>query len=137
LADPEGKLTPVQHEILAVVWDAGEAGASVAAIWEAIAARRDVARTTVLNLVDRLEKRGWLRRTRAGGAFHYVATVDRATTARLLARGFIDEYFGGSASELVLSLLGGAKPKPADLRRLRRLLDEAPAEPEPPEEEAR
>ena len=44
---------------------------------------------------------------------------------------------GGSASELVLSLLGGAKPKSADLRRLRRLLDETPAEPDPPEEEAR
>lgn len=123
MADPEGKLTPAQHEILDVVWTAGSAGASVGAIWEAIAARRPVARTTILNLVDRLEKRGWLRRTKAEGTIQYVATVERDTTARLLARDFVDDYFGGSASAMVLSLLGGKQPKPDDLRRLRRLLD--------------
>ena len=29
MADPEGKLTPVQHEILEVVWGAGTVGATV------------------------------------------------------------------------------------------------------------
>jgi hypothetical protein len=44
----------------------------------------------------------------------------------LLAREFVDEYFGGSPSQLMLSLLGGKSLKPEDLRRLRRLLDAAP-----------
>lgn len=126
---PEGKLTPAQYEILEVVWAAGDAGASVATIWDAIAARRPVARTTVLNLVDRLEKRGWLRRGDGEGPIHYRAAVDRDTTAQLLAREFVDDYFGGSASQLVLSLLGGKKAAPDDLRRLRKLLDEPPADP--------
>jgi len=131
VADPEGKLTPAQHEILELVWGAGAAGASISTIWEAIASRRSVTRTTVLNLVDRLEKRGWLQRVKAEGTYQYLATVDRDTTARLLAREFIDDYFGGSASAMVLSLLGGKQPKPDALRRLRRLLDAT----DPPKEE--
>ena len=59
---PEGRLTPAQHEIMEIVWRTGEAGATVTEIWTAIAGSREVARTTVLNLVDRLEKRGWLKR---------------------------------------------------------------------------
>ena len=133
MAGPDGKLTPVQHEILEVIWAAGEAGAPVTAIWEAVAARRSVTRTTILNLVDRLEKRGWLKRSKAAGTIHYLATIDREATARLLARGFVDEYFGGSLSQLVTSLLGGKRPKPDELRRLRRLLDDPPA----PEEESK
>ncbi len=38
-------------------------------VWNAIRAARDVSRTTVLNLVDRLEKRGWLKRRKDQGSF--------------------------------------------------------------------
>jgi BlaI family transcriptional regulator, penicillinase repressor len=123
VASPEGKLTPVQHEILDVVWEAGDAGATVTQIWTAVAARRSVTRTTILNLVDRLDRRGWLRRCKQDDGYHYTATVDRAATAQLLARDFVDEYFGGSTSEMVLSLLGGKRLTPEDVKRLRRLFD--------------
>jgi predicted transcriptional regulator len=108
----------------------------VTAIWEAVAARRSVTRTTILNLVDRLVKRGWLRRANEQGTYRYLAAVDRAATARLLARGFVNEFFGGSPSELVLSLLGGKRVKPEDVRRLRRLLDTPAPERDSPAEGA-
>ena len=41
---------------------------TVAEIWQAIGASRAIGRTTVLNQVDRLEKRGWLRRVAGEGA---------------------------------------------------------------------
>jgi predicted transcriptional regulator len=122
---PEGKLTSVQHEILEAVWAAGSDGASVSEIWETIAAKRPVTRTTVLNLVDRLEKRGWLRRKKSAGPFRYLATVDGATTARRMAEDFVDDFFGGSASELVMSLLGGKRLTAGETRRLRELLDKS------------
>ena len=84
---PEGTLTPAQYEIMEVVWDAGRAGASVAEVWQAVSTRRGVARTTVLNLVDRLEKRGWLRRKEQDGANRYVATVTKDRTNSALASG--------------------------------------------------
>ena len=59
---PEGDLTPAQFELVAAAWDGPAEGMTVAEIWQAVADRRGVTRTTVLNLVDRLEKRGWLAR---------------------------------------------------------------------------
>src|SRR5262245_44678823 len=128
VADPEGKLTPAQYEILQAVWAAGPGGATVAEIWETISANREVARTTVLNLVDRLEKRGWLMRRKISGAFRYAATVDREATSRLVAGEFVDEFFGGEASRLVMSLLGSKRLKPEDVERIRRLLDKTRVE---------
>lgn len=120
---PEGSLTPTQHEILEVVWDAGDSGATVTGIWEAIAENRDVARTTVLNLVDRLEKRNWLRRRKREGAYRYFATIDRETTAQRMASETVDGFFGGSAAELVMSLLGSKRLSADDIKRLRQLFD--------------
>ena len=123
MAIPKGTLTAAQHEILEVIWHAQDTGATVTEIWHAIGRQRDVTRTTVLNQVDRLEKRGWLRRKKHEDGFRYVATRSRDEAARGLAEEFVDSFFDGSASELVMSLLGSKKLKPAEIARLRDLLD--------------
>jgi len=120
---PDASLTPVQFEILEVAWNAAE-GASVAEIWEAIAAGRDVGRTTILNLVDRLEKRGWLARRKVEGVYRYRPTVSRETAAGSVAAEFVDAFFSGSARELVMSLLGSERISPDEVEQLRALLDE-------------
>ena len=122
---PDGELTPSQHEIMVLVWDAGEAGLSVAEIWKAIADRRGVARTTVLNLVDRLEKRGWLVRQPVAGAFRYRPAIPRDAAESRLAAGFVADFFGGSMTQLVQSLLGGSGASPDEIERMRKLLAEA------------
>ena len=122
MSAPEGNLTPAQYEIMEIVWNRGRAGATVAEVWQAVSESRSVARTTVLNLVDRLEKRGWLKRRQRLGSYHYVAAVNREKTAALLAGGFVDDFFGGSASELVMSLLGSKRLKADEVERLRRML---------------
>jgi predicted transcriptional regulator len=114
-----------------VVWAGGSQGATVAEIWQAIALRRAVGRTTILNLVDRLEKRGWLNRRGKAATrkpFRYLAALDRQRTAAFLAGGFVDDFFAGSASNLVMSLLGCNRIKPDDLHRLRDALDSASRE---------
>lgn len=123
MAGPEGTLTAAQHEILEVVWKSPSNGATVTEIWQAIGLQRDVTRTTVLNQVDRLEKRGWLRRKRHKDVFRYLATRSREQAACGLTEEFVDSFFGGSASELVMSLLGSKKLRPAEIARLRDLLD--------------
>jgi predicted transcriptional regulator len=125
MPNPEGTLTSAQHEIMAVVWESAARGATVAEIWQAISARRPVGRTTILNLVDRLEKRGWLVRRDRQKPCHYLAALGRAETAALLARGFVDDFFAGSAGNLVMSLLGSQRLKPQDIERLRRVLESA------------
>jgi predicted transcriptional regulator len=119
---PDATLTPVQFEILEVAWAATD-GASVAEIWESVAKSRDVGRTTVLNLVDRLEKRGWLARKKVQGVFRYTPTVSREKAAGSVAAEFVDAFFSGSASELVMSLLGSKRISADEVAQLQALLD--------------
>jgi predicted transcriptional regulator len=125
MPEPKGTLTGPQYEIMSLIWDAGDAGLGVTDIWQAIADRREVTRTTVLNLVDRLEKRYWLRRTAQGNSFRYTAAVSREWAESRLASGFIGEFFGGSATQMVQSLLGARELSGDDIDQLRRLLDSA------------
>jgi len=124
MANPEGSLTSTQHEIMEAVWKSADQGATVAEIWQAIAAGRRVGRTTILNLVDRLEKRGWLVRRDRKKPCHYLAALGREETAAILARDFVEDFFGGSAGNLVMSLLGSRRLKPQEIEHLRRLLEE-------------
>ncbi len=96
----------------------------MAQIWQAILARRSVARTTVLNLVDRLQKRGWLVRCGDRRPVRYVATQDRSKTNALLAESFVDDFFGGSASGLVMSLLGSKRLEHEEIGHLRSMLEQ-------------
>jgi predicted transcriptional regulator len=121
---PEGKLTAAQFELLQLLWDS-QSGLSVAEIWNAVRAKRNVSRTTILNLVDRLEKRGWLERKKVEGAFRYRAAVDRSATEDELATDFVSEFFNGSAEKLILSLLGSKRVSNAEIRRLKKLLADA------------
>ena len=126
---PVGSLTSIQHEIMSVVWDSGDEGATVTAIWQAITTRRRVGRTTILNLVARLVKRRWLVRRGRRKPSHYLATLSREETAAALAGGFVEDFFGGSASNLVMSLLGSKRLKPDEIEQLRRVLDSMSKQP--------
>jgi len=122
---PQGSLTSTQYEILDVVWSHGSAGATVAEIWQALSARRAVGRTTILNHVDRLEKRGWLIRREDQSPLRYAAVLGREKTVALLAGDFVDGFFGGSAGDLMVSLLGSRRLTPSEIDQLRRLLESA------------
>lgn len=121
MTDPEGTLTPAQFEILELLWSA-KSGMTVAEIWEATGRARDVSRTTTLNLVDRLEKRRWLQREKVDGVFRYSAAVDRSATQTRLARDFLGDFFGGSPSQFLLSLLGTRNVSIHELDRLKGML---------------
>ena len=122
---PEGNLTPVQYQIMEVVWGHDDAGASVVEIWQAVRVDRSVGRTTVLNLVDRLEKRGWLVRRRENRPNRYSAAVSRKDTAALLAGEFVNDFFSGSAGNLVMSLLGSKRLSLGEIEQLSKLLENA------------
>ena len=119
---PEGTLTAAQYEILEVVHHYGKSGATVAEIWQQVTTGREVTRTTILNLVNRLEKRGWLKRLESQGANRFQAVMSQKKTATFLAREFTDEFFGGSASHLMMSLLGSKRLNADEVASLQKLL---------------
>jgi predicted transcriptional regulator len=127
MREPKGSLTAAQYEIMDAVWNSQGEGISVADIWQTIAQARSIGRTTVLNQVDRLEKRGWLTRMAGAGPTKFAATLAREDASRQLVAGFVSDYFQGRTVDLVSALLGdqaGALTK-KDVERLRALLDQA------------
>lgn len=127
-SQPEGALTAAQYEIMRVIWDTEPQGATVSDVWQATSQDRPVGRTTLLNLITRLENRGWLKRVADSKPYRYVSTRGRRETESLLASQFVDHFFDGSASHLVMSLLGTKRIDPAQVEQLRALLEESTTE---------
>ncbi len=122
---PEGQLHPGQYEVLQAIWEIGPPGATTLEIWEQISKKRSIVRTTVLNVVDRLEKRGWLTRHDSDAGWRYWPTAPREQIEAKVAEQFVHQFFEGSASDLMLSLIGQEKVPPAEIERLREILDQA------------
>jgi BlaI family transcriptional regulator, penicillinase repressor len=123
LAEPLPPLSEAQMEIMSVVWERGEA--TVADVWKALAARRRVARSTVLTMLVRLEEKGWLLCDQDGHAFRYRAAVPRAATMGTVVRRLVDTAFGGSAEGLFLALLHGRGISKEEARTIKKMIDGA------------
>jgi predicted transcriptional regulator len=121
---PEFPLLSETHlEIMNLVWQAGEA--TVGEIWKALAGRRKVARNTVLTLMGRLEKKGWLRRRVDGHVYRYSAAVGREATLGKIVGRLVDRAFDGSAEGLMMALLDERGVTPAEAERIRAMIDKA------------
>ena len=120
---PLPPLSEAQMEIMNVVWDRGEA--TVADVWRVLAARRKVARSTVLTVITRLEEKGWLTCDAEGHAFRYRAAVPREATLGTMVRRLIDTAFRGSAEGLVMALLHGRGVSKDEAREIKEMIDRA------------
>lgn len=72
---------------------------TVRAVFDELAAERNIAYTTVMSTMDNLHAKGWLARERDGKAYRYWATLTREQhSARLMH----DAFDGGGRPDLVL-----------------------------------
>jgi BlaI family transcriptional regulator, penicillinase repressor len=124
---PLPPLSEAQMDIMGVVWDRGEV--TVADVWKAVAARRKVARSTVLTMITRLVEKGWLCCDEEGHAFRYRAAVPREATLGTVVRRLVDTAFGGSAEGLVMALLHGRGVSKEEARRIKKMIDSAEDKP--------
>lgn len=110
------KLSRFELEIMEVLWRIGEA--SVREIHEAIEEPRRPAYTTVQTIVQRLETKGAVRRSRkVGNALMFEPSATRKSVYRRLLDDML-EIFGGSAQPLVAQLLESGKLTLEDLRAM-------------------
>jgi predicted transcriptional regulator len=120
---PSEPLSDAQLEIMNVVWDAG--ACTVADVWQALAARRRVARNTVQTMLVRLEEKGWLTHREAGVAFIYSAAVPREQAQQRSVERMLDTVFRGSAEGLVLTLLQSRGLSKDEAARIRDMIRKA------------
>ena len=119
-------VVPTERELqaLKVIWQLGEA--TVREICDLLKERGDkLAYTTVLSLLQVMEQKGLVGHTASGKVYSYFAKVERETTFRTLARGFLDRVFDGAMDEYLVHALDSKRLSADELRRLEGLISQA------------
>ena len=112
----------LQRAVIEVVWELGEA--TVRQVWERLCRRKDLAYTTVLTAMQRLEKNGWLRHRVDGKKHVYLPTKTREQAGAGSVRRFVQRMFDGNALLLFRQLVeeGGLSDK--ELQELQKLINQ-------------
>ena len=103
-----------------VLWERGPS--TVQEVQRLLAERRELAYTTVQTMLNVLQRKGKVRRTREERAHRYAPAVSRKKETSRAMRDVLDRFFGGSAENLVMNLLETRRLTPVELERLRRQL---------------
>src|SRR6185436_16683016 len=80
------------------------------------------ARTTILTMMERLRKKGYLTRKQIGGVYHYSPKVSQNELLRGLVKKFVATTLGGSVSPFVAYLSEGGSVSEYDLKQLKQLV---------------
>jgi predicted transcriptional regulator len=110
----------LEREVMEVVWM--HEHITVREV-QGLLARR-VAYTTVMTTLDRLFKKGFVARTRAGRAFVYAPAQSRQQTEAAVASGLVSGLFSGGAAMPILSNLVDAVGSHEDAADLLNALEE-------------
>lgn len=85
---------------------------------------RGLARTTVLTVMERLRKKGYLERKSRKGVFEYSPCLKKNDLLIRLTRSFTDRVLGGSIDPLVAYLAEDADLSDEQINELQHLLEE-------------
>jgi BlaI family penicillinase repressor len=120
--DQNKQLEPTKSEleILQVLWEKGPS--TVRAVNDELLKQKDVNYTTTLKLMQIMADKGILKRDESQMKHIYrVAQEEQKTKAHLLDK-FVDTMYKGSASKLVMQLLGNKKTSEQELQEIKDIL---------------
>ncbi len=116
------KPTSSELEILRVLWTRGPS--TVREVHDSLSETKELGYTTVLKLLQIMTTKGTVRRNETQRAHVYEACLPAAQTKRQIAGDMLQRVFEGSASQLMMHALAGAKASPKEIEELRQMLDE-------------
>lgn len=123
------KPTDAELEILHVLWTSGPS--TVRQIHENLSQSRDIGYTTALKLMQIMYEKRLLTREESGKSHTYTAAVSEEDTQRGLVDRFVETAFRGSASKLVMQVLGQHKASREELDEIKKLLNQINSADEP------
>jgi predicted transcriptional regulator len=126
MTEPRPPISDAERDVLEALWDHGPGGV------------RDVlgrlgpggpkwSRSTVITLLQRLEKKGYVASDRGGFAFTFRAAVTREELGQQRLRELADDLFDGRAAPLLLAFAKRQRFTPEEVEELRRLIDDLAA----------
>lgn len=115
------QLTPLELEIMHVLWESG--AANVQTVQQQL--HRDLAYTTVQTMLNILHRKGKVKRTLKERAYFYKPAVSHSQVVTHTINDVVERLFGGSAENLVMSLVETKHLTAERLARLQKLLAES------------
>ena len=112
--------TDRELDVMAVLWRRGSG--TVTEVREGL--DDDLAYTTVLTILRTLEDKGFVTHLAEGKAHRYLPAVTPDLAGRSALSRVLDKIFDGSPEMLLTQLVSDRNLDPAELRRLRKLLDD-------------
>jgi len=112
--------TEAELAILQVLWE--QAPASVKYINEILNKEKEVGYTTTLKLMQIMFEKGLLKRKVDGKRHLYSPNVQAKSVQKKLLSRFVDATYKGSASTLIMQLLGNKKTSRAELEEIKNLI---------------
>jgi predicted transcriptional regulator len=116
-------LTPQELEIMKVVWS--RRSATVRDVYEELRSRRRIAYTTVMTMMNILERKGHLKKRAEGRSFLYQPARPKRQVVGAMVREFLHRVFGGSAEPLLVQLVQDRRLTERDLTELARRIRKA------------
>ena len=113
----------LELQVLGVLWDRGPS--PVRAVMEVMPDGKERAYTTILSVMQVMEKKGLLGHTQQGQAHLYAAKVKRGQVVGPLMKDLLRNVFGGSKADVLQCLLDGAPADADDLAAIREVIREA------------
>jgi predicted transcriptional regulator len=115
-------LGELQNAVMETIWELGEA--TVGQVRDRLGREPEPAYTTILSVMQKLEKAGWLTHRPEGRSYVYRATRSRDEAGTSTLRTFIDRVFRGDPLLLFQHLLDDEKLSAQDLSALRKMIDQ-------------
>ena len=122
MAKTQENLGELELEVMKILWSRGRS--SVLQVSEQLSKQKGYARTTILTILQRLHKKGFLKRKKEDGVYRYEPTQKRQQVMGRLLNQFIDRVFDGSSTSLVQQLTG-AKMSDEELDQIKAIIDKA------------
>ena len=118
-------LTPLELEIMQVLWDAGPC--TVAEVQPRLKA--DLAYTTVQTMLNVLLRKNKVKRVQEGRAYRYRPAVSRERASGSALSDLVKRMFGGSSEALLMAMVDTRQITAEELTRVAQKLAEAEAPP--------
>jgi predicted transcriptional regulator len=115
------ELGDLQRAVMEVLWQGREG--TVQEVRDRLPGRRTPAYTTILSVLQKLEKFGWVQHRSAGRSYVYSASRSRGEEGSRTLRNFVVRGFGGEPSVVLQHLLKDERLAADDLIELQRLID--------------
>jgi predicted transcriptional regulator len=115
-------LTPHELAIMKVIWRLDKA--TVRDVYETLREKRPIAYTTVMTMMNVLEEKGYLEKTRVDRAYVYRPKRPQQKVVGQMVTDFVDRVFDGAAAALFVHLAKDNRLSKEERHRIRRIIEE-------------